>query len=86
MEAVEGLPAKVLLDRACGAELLVLGGLTAAPGPGGHQPGDHVSPVALACLRAASCPVVVVTSPMVPVSAGPVVSAGPAMLASPTRV
>ena len=79
VEAVEGLPAKVLLDRACGAELLVLGGLTAAPGPGGHQPGDHVSPVALACLRASSCPVVVVTSPVVPVSPSP------AMLASPAR-
>jgi nucleotide-binding universal stress UspA family protein len=79
VEAVEGLPAKVLLDRACGAELLVLGGLTAAPAPGGHQPGDHVSPVALACLRASSCPVVVVTSPVVPVSASP------ALLASPAR-
>lgn len=92
VEAVEGLPAKVLLDRACGAELLVLGGLTAAPGPGGHQPGDHVSPVALACLRAASCPVVVVTSPVVPVSASPALPAssalpaGPAWLASPARV
>ena len=58
LEAVEGLPARVLLDRACGAELLVLGGLT-APRGGGHKP---VSPVALACLRAAPCPVVVVTS------------------------
>ena len=80
VEAVEGLPAKVLLDRACGAELLVLGGLTAAPGPGGHQPGDHVSPVALACLRASSCPVVVVTSPVVPP-----VPASPVVLASPVR-
>ena len=62
LEAVEGLPAKVLLDRACGAELLVLGGLTAPPGGGALQP---VSPVALACLRAAPCPVVVVTSPVV---------------------
>ena len=61
LEAAEGLPARVLLDRACGAELLVLGGLTAPPGGGSHQP---VSPVALACLRAAPCPVVVVTSRM----------------------
>ncbi len=64
LEAVEGLPAKVLLERAYGAELLVLGGLTAPPGDGGHQPVCHVSPVALACLRAAPCPVVVVTSPV----------------------
>ena len=68
LEAVEGLPAKVLLDRSCGAELLVLGGLTAPPGGGAHQP---VSPVTLACLRAAQCPVVVVTSRMV---ASPVVA------------
>jgi nucleotide-binding universal stress UspA family protein len=65
LEAVEGLPAKVLLDRAHGADLLVLGGLTAVRGAAGHQPADHVSPVALACLRAAPCPVVVVTSPPV---------------------
>jgi nucleotide-binding universal stress UspA family protein len=83
VEAVEGLPAKVLLDRACGAELLVLGGLTAAPGLGGHQPGDHVSPVALACLRASPCPVVVVTSP--PVVTSQAVVTGQAVAASPGR-
>ncbi len=78
LEAVEGLPAKVLLDRACGAELLVLGGLT-APGGGNHQP---VSPVALACLRAAPCPVVVVTCPVLasPVLASPVLPAQPRTL------
>ena len=63
LEAVEGLPAKELLNRAYGAELLVLGGLTAAQDTGGRRPVDHISPVALACLRAAPCPVVVVTSP-----------------------
>ncbi len=61
LEAVEGLPAKVLLNRACGVELLVLGGVTAAQGS--RRPMDHISPVVLACLRAAPCPVVVVTSP-----------------------
>jgi nucleotide-binding universal stress UspA family protein len=76
LEAVEGLPAKVLLGRACDAELLVLGGLTARPGGGSHQP---VSPVALACLRAAPCPVVVVTSPAL---AGTVPPAEPVLLAS----
>ncbi len=84
LEAVEGLPAKVLLDRACGAELLVLGGLTAAPGGGGHQP---VSPVALACLRAAPCPVVVVTSRVLasPVLASPAV-ASPVIPAQPREL
>jgi nucleotide-binding universal stress UspA family protein len=85
VEAVQGLPAKALLDRAHGAELLVLGGLMAAPGLAGHQPGDHVSPVALACLRASPCPVVVVvvTSPVLPSST--VRPASPAVLASPGR-
>ena len=75
LETVEGLPAKVLLDRAYGADLLVLGGLTAAPGGAGQQPARHVTPVALACLRAAPCPVVMVASPVVasPVVASPVV-------------
>lgn len=74
LEAVEGLPAKVLLDRAYGADLLVLGGLSAVPGGGGQQPACLVSPVVLSCLRAAPCPVVVVTSP---VPASPVVPAQP---------
>jgi nucleotide-binding universal stress UspA family protein len=84
LEAVEGLPAKVLLDRACGAELLVLGGLTAPPGGGSHQP---VSPVALACLRTAPCPVVVVTSRMLAsaVAASPVV-AGAVLPAEPREL
>jgi nucleotide-binding universal stress UspA family protein len=77
LEAVEGLPAKVLLSRACGAELLVLGGQTTRPGGGNHQP---VSPVALACLRAAPCPVVVVTSHML---AGPGLPAEPVLAAEP---
>ena len=76
LEVVEGLLAKVLLDRANGADLLVLGVLTAAPGRATQQPACHVSPVALACLRAAPCPVVVVTSPVVasPVLASPAVA------------
>ena len=90
LEAAEGLPAKVLLDRACGAELLVLGGLTAPPGgSSSHQP---VSPVALACLRVAPCPVVVVTSRMLasavaagPGVAGAVLPAGPRELSRGAR-
>jgi nucleotide-binding universal stress UspA family protein len=50
----EGLAARVLLDHAAGAELLVLG---SAAGEGPHA----VGPVAQACLRHAPCPVVVVS-------------------------
>ena len=53
-----GLPARVLLRQAEGAELLVLGS---------HRHGAAFSPaagpVALACLRGAPCPVVVVGEP-----------------------
>jgi nucleotide-binding universal stress UspA family protein len=52
----EGLAARVLLDHAGGAELLVLGSAAALAGP--HTPG----PVARACLRHARCPVVVVST------------------------
>jgi nucleotide-binding universal stress UspA family protein len=52
VEVIEGLAARVLLDRAESADLLVLGG-TAGPVSG---------PVARACLRHAACPVVVVTA------------------------
>jgi nucleotide-binding universal stress UspA family protein len=55
-----GLPARVLLRQAEGAELLVLGShrhsATFSPAAG---------PVALACLRGAPCPVVVVGEPEV---------------------
>jgi nucleotide-binding universal stress UspA family protein len=55
VEVADGLAARVLLDRAAGAELLVLGS------GGGAAPGG-IGPVARACLRSAPCPVVVVTS------------------------
>lgn len=55
MEVTEGLAARVLLDRAAGAELLVLGGAVSA----GR---DAIGPVARACLRHPPCPVVVVTT------------------------
>jgi len=64
VKVAEGLPARVLLDHADGAELLVLGsGATAGP--------QAVGPVAQACLRRAPCPVVVVSAAMagVPVPA-----------------
>ena len=55
VEVADGLPARVLLDQAAGAELLVLGGAVSA----GQ---DAIGPVARACLRHPPCPVVVVTA------------------------
>jgi nucleotide-binding universal stress UspA family protein len=63
VEIAEGLAARVLLDHAHGAEMLVLGGAGSTP--------DGIGPVARACLRHAPCPVVVVSVAMssVPVPA-----------------
>jgi nucleotide-binding universal stress UspA family protein len=63
VEIAEGLAARVLLDHADGAEMLVLGSAGCAP--------DGIGPVARACLRHATCPVVVVSVAMsgVPVPA-----------------
>ena len=49
-ELVDGLPARILTDRAASARLLVLGG----------APAGFLGPVARACLRQAPCPVVIV--------------------------
>ncbi|MGH3195878.1 MAG: universal stress protein [Streptosporangiaceae bacterium] len=54
-ELAEGRAERVLLDRAAGAELLVLGS-TSRPGPLQNVAG----PVHRACLRGAPCPVVIV--------------------------
>ncbi len=57
VQVAEGLAARVLLDHAAGADLLVLGSATrCAP--------DGIGPVARACLRRAPCPVVVVSDAM----------------------
>lgn len=61
----EGLAARVLLDYAAGAELLVLGSAATAGPPA-------VGPVAQACLRRAPCPVVVVSANMAGVPGVPV--------------
>ena len=60
----EGLAARVLLDHAAQADLLVLGSAI-------HGAPDGIGPVARACLRHAPCPVVVVSGAMtdVPVPA-----------------
>ena len=49
-ELADGLPARVLADRAAGASLLVLGA----------APAGFLGPVARACLLQAPCPVVIV--------------------------
>jgi len=73
MELADGLPARVLIDRSVGAEMLVLGSAS----PNGARPGGAATngpamppaqaraplgPVARDCLHAAPCPVVVVRS------------------------
>jgi nucleotide-binding universal stress UspA family protein len=54
-EVAEGLAARVLLDLAAGADMLVLG--RSFHGPDNHH---GAGPVIRACLRAATCPVVVI--------------------------
>jgi nucleotide-binding universal stress UspA family protein len=54
-ELARGLPARVLVDRSAGADLLVLG--SAAPA---GEAGWPVGPVLSACLHGSRCPVVVV--------------------------
>ncbi len=49
-DLADGLPARILVDRAAGASLLVLGA----------APSGFLGPVARACLRQAPCPVVIV--------------------------
>jgi len=56
-EIAEGLAARVLLDQAAGADLLVLG--RTAYGP---DPYRAAGPVIRACLRASACPVVIIGS------------------------
>ena len=61
MELADGLPSRVLLDRADGAEMLVLGSTRPGGGPtAALQPRIPLGPVTRDCLRAAPCPVVVV--------------------------
>jgi len=67
MELADGPPARVLLERSVGAEMLVLGSTQPGGGPAGAaawtaQSRRHLGPVARDCLNAAACPVVVVRS------------------------
>ncbi len=68
MELADGLPARVLIDRSVGAEMLVLGSAqpngasTRGPAAPLAQARAPLGPVARDCLHAAPCPVVVVRS------------------------
>jgi nucleotide-binding universal stress UspA family protein len=57
VEEVDGLAARVLLDRCADADMLILG--TSGDVPGGLRP---AGPVIRACLRRAPCPVVVISA------------------------
>jgi nucleotide-binding universal stress UspA family protein len=57
VEEVDGLAARVLLDRCADADMLVLG--TSGDVPGGLR---SLGPVIRACLRLAPCPVVVISA------------------------
>ncbi len=56
-EIIDGLAARVLLERCAGADMLVLG--TASDTAGAPRP---AGPVIRACLRRAACPVVVISA------------------------
>jgi hypothetical protein len=56
-EITEGLAARVLLDHASDADILVLGRT-----PYGPDPRRGAGPVTRACLRASVCPVVIIGS------------------------
>jgi nucleotide-binding universal stress UspA family protein len=77
MELADGLPARVLIDRSVGAEMLVLGstspGNASPAGPAAPPAQDRapLGPVARDCLHAAPCPVVVVRSSDAAAPAGP---------------
>jgi nucleotide-binding universal stress UspA family protein len=57
VQVFDGLAARVLLERCAGADMLVLG--TASDTPGAGRP---LGPVIRACLRRATCPVVVISA------------------------
>jgi nucleotide-binding universal stress UspA family protein len=73
-ELADGLPVRVLLERAPGAAMLVLGSTRSARLA--HtlvgEPRAPLGPVARDCLRAAPCPVVIVAEPGVRPEAEPV--------------
>jgi len=73
VEQVDGLAARVLLDRSIGADMLVLG--TSSDVPGALR---SAGPIIRACLRRASCPVVVISAAQDPMQREETVAAEPA--------
>jgi nucleotide-binding universal stress UspA family protein len=75
LEVADGLPARVLIDRSVGAEMLVLGSASRDAGSGRAAPPvqgrSPLGPVARDCLTAAPCPVVVVRPGDVPADREP---------------
>jgi nucleotide-binding universal stress UspA family protein len=57
VEVVDGLAARILLDRSVDADMLILG--TSSDAPGAMR---SAGPVIRACLRRAPCPVVVISA------------------------
>ena len=62
VELADGPPARVLLERSVGAEMLVLGSTRPPGGDAALRARASLGPVARDCLHAAPCPVVVVRS------------------------
>jgi len=60
LEAAEGLPVHILLNRAEGAQMLVLGNSRPDRTRRAGKPMAPLGPVARDCVRGAACPVVVV--------------------------
>ena len=86
VEEVDGLAARVLLDRCAGADMLVLG--TSGDVPGALR---SAGPVIRACLRRAPCPVVVISAAQDPMQRRepatlPAEAAGEARLKVPAGV
>jgi nucleotide-binding universal stress UspA family protein len=82
VEVVDGLAARVLLDRCDGADMLILG--TSSDMPGALR---SAGPVIRACLRRASCPVVVIGAAQDPVpSREPAARSGKARVKVPVGV
>jgi nucleotide-binding universal stress UspA family protein len=73
-ELADGLPVRVLLNRAAGAAMLVLGSTRsgALDHASAGEPRAPLGPVARECLHAAPCPVVIVAAHSVPSEVEPV--------------
>jgi nucleotide-binding universal stress UspA family protein len=71
VEEVDGLAARILLERCEGADMLVLG--TSSDVPGALR---SAGPVIRACLRRASCPVVVISAAQDPLQRREAAAAG----------